>query len=75
MEDGLPIQPVPDNLNDTECSQLNQNSQISKNKNTKIFKPACPLPTNCIKPMYVEEGPLENTTAHFILEKKEGFNY
>ena len=24
--------------------------------------------------MYAEEGPLENTTGHMILEKKKGFN-
>lgn len=24
--------------------------------------------------MFVEEGPLENTTGHMILEKKKGFN-
>lgn len=35
----------------------------------------CTLLTNCIKPMYTEEGPLENTTVYFVLEKKKGFNY
>ena len=35
----------------------------------------CPLPTNCIKQMFAEEGPLENTTDFMILEKKKRFNY
>ena len=35
----------------------------------------CTLPTDCIKQMHAEEGPLENTTGHMILEKKKRFNY
>ena len=38
-------------------------------------KPSSPLPSDCIDQMYLEEGPLENTTAHLALEKKKGFNY
>ena len=34
----------------------------------------CPLLTDCIKPMYKEEGPLENITAYFVLGKKERIN-
>ena len=25
--------------------------------------------------MYAKEGPFKNTTAHFVLKKKKGFNY
>ena len=72
-EYGLPVQPILDNDNDD--IQINRNPPICHGPTTKICKPMCPLPTDCIEPMYVDEGPLENTTGHFILEKKKGFNY
>lgn len=68
---GLPIQPVPNDSNDEKSSQTKQDFLISKHKNIKISKSMCPLLTNCIKLMYVEEGPLENTTVYFVLEKKK----
>lgn len=34
-----------------------------------------PLPSDCIEQVYSQEGPLQNTTTHLVLEKKSGFNY
>ena len=75
-KNGLPVQTVlGENYNDDNGSQINQNPSISKDICLKISKRMCPLPTDCIKPMFAEEGPLKNTTGHMILEKKKGFNY
>lgn len=48
--------------------------QFHSNRNEKISKPMCSLPTNCIKPMYAKEGSLENSIGHVLLEKKKRFN-
>ena len=72
-EYSLPVQPVDDDDNDG--TQINCNPPICHNPNTKISKPMCPLPTDCIESMYASEGPLENTAGHVLLEKKKGFNY
>ena len=74
-EDGLPVQPISDNNNNDDSTQINYNPSIYSDPNKKISKLMCPLPTNCIEPMYANEGPLENTTGHVILEKKKGLNY
>ena len=74
-EDGLPIKPVPDDSNDDDASQINENPPIYKNISPKIYKPMYPLLTDYIKVMYADEGPLENTTENFVLEKKKRFNY
>lgn len=75
-EDDLPVQPVFDNdLNDDNGSQINRNPPIQYDVKQEVSKLMCPLPTNRIKQMSVEEGPLKNTTGHMILEKKKGFNY
>ena len=75
IEDGLPVQSVSDNNNNDGASQINYNPPIHYDSNKKMSKPMRPLPTDCIEPMYIEEGPLENTTGHFVLEKKKGFNH
>ena len=72
-EDDLQVHPISDN--NTDGTQINCNPPIFPNPTSKISKPMCPLPTNYIEPMYANEGPLENTTGHVILEKKNGFNY
>ena len=54
------------------------NTSQSKSSTSDIMhtsKPFSPLLSDCIEQMYSEEGTLENTTAHLVLEKKNGFNY
>ena len=61
--------------NNDDASKINHNTPIHYNSNKKISKPMCLLLTDCIEPMYTDNGPLENTTEHFVHEKKKGFNY
>ena len=59
-EGGLPVQPVlGDNFDNDNGSQINQNPPIQNDVRQKVSKPMCPLPTNCIKQMFAEEGPLK----------------
>ena len=73
-EDGIIVQPVTDD-NDNDHSRINQNSPKDLAYYWKSSKPMSPLPSDCIEQIYSQEGPLENTTAHLVLEKKSGFNY
>lgn len=41
----------------------------------KSSRPLSPLPTDCIEQIYKEEGPIEGTTTHLMLEKSKGFYY
>ena len=73
-EDGLIVQPVTD-IDDDDHSRINQNPSKNQSYYWKSSKPMSPLPSDCIEQIYSQEGPLENTTAHLVLEKKSGFNY
>ena len=69
--------PLLPSTKDDECDSCN-NIKLPKIDTSDIMhssKPISPLPTDSIEQMYAEEGPLENTTAYFVLEKKKGFNY
>ena len=72
-EDDLPVQPISDN--DTDGTWINSNPPSCHGPTTTLSKPMCSLLTDCIEPMYANEGPLENTTGYDILEMKKGFNY
>ena len=73
---GVPILPNS-NTNDDEsnCCINSSTSKLPTSNFMHTSKPSSPLPLDCIEQMYLEEGPLENTTAHLTLEKKKGFNY
>lgn len=74
-EDGLPVQPVPITDDDDNNSSINQNLSEDHSFYWKSSKPMSSLLLDCIKQIYSQEGPLENTTAHLVLKKKSGFNY
>ena len=74
-EDGLLVQPVPDNNDDEDNSCINQNSLKDDNIYWKLSNPMSLLLSDCIKQVYLQEGMLENTTTHLVLKKKSGFNY
>ena len=61
----------------TNCISYNKNihHKMEQQASMKSSKSLASLPPDCIKKIYLEEGPSEGTVAHHVLEKKVGFSY